>query len=152
MSQAVTKPTPFAPPIDWRPSKAEEAVFFGTGLRCGGSIFAAMTSRRHRRSLPLPSFGPRRVSCPEGSVRLVIEEQWTCEERPMQAELQLLERFSALMAAQGWPAHVSRMAYDRIYAGERFGFAKRAGRGELPALARELILCWRANRSEPVQG
>ena len=109
-------------------------------------------SRRHRRPLPLPSFGPRRIRCPEGSARLVIEELCTSEERPVQAELQLLERFSALMAAQGWPAHVSRMAYDRIYAGERFGFAKRVGRGELPGLARELIQCWRANRSEPVQG
>jgi hypothetical protein len=127
-------------------------VFFGTGLRGGGSIFAAMTSRRHRRPLPLPSFGPRRISCPEGSARLLIDERGTCEERPMQAELQLLERFSALMAAQGWPAHVSRMAYDRIYAGERFGFAKRVGRGELPGLALQLIQCWRANRSEPVQG
>lgn len=66
----------------------------------------------------------------------------------MQAELRWLERFSALMAAQGWPAHVSRMAYDRIYAGERFGFAKRVGCGELPALARQLIQCWRANRSQ----
>ena len=36
------------------------------------------------------------------------------------------------------------MAYDRIYAGERFGFAKRVGRGQLPVLARELIQCWRA--------
>ena len=109
-------------------------------------------SRRHRRSLPLPSFGPRHISLAEGSTRLVIAERWTPEDRPVQAELQLLERFSALMAAQGWPAHVSRMAYDRIDAGERFGFAKRVGRGELPGLARELIQCWRANRSEPVEG
>jgi hypothetical protein len=58
-------------------------------------------------------------------------------ERPVQVELQLLERFSALMAAQGWPAHVSRMAYDRLCAGERFGFARRVGQqGTLAALAR----------------
>ncbi len=110
-----------------------------------------MTSR-YRRPLPLPSFGPRRATCPPGSARLVIDELFLGHERPVQAGLPLLERFSALMAAQGWPAHVSRLAYDRIYAGERFGFAKRVGRGELPALARELILCWRANRAEPVQG
>lgn len=109
-------------------------------------------SRRQRRPLPLPSFGPRRASLAEGSTRLVMAEHWTPQDRPLRAELQLLERFSALMAAQGWPAHVSRMAYDRIYAGERFGFAKRVGRGELPGLARQLIQCWRASRSEPVQG
>lgn len=109
-----------------------------------------MTSR-HRRPLPLPSFGPRRISCPQGSARLVIDEGFAAEERPLQADLRLLERFSALMAAQGWPAHVSRMAYDRIYAGERFGFAKRVGRGELPVLAQQLIQCWRANRAQPVE-
>lgn len=112
-----------------------------------------MTSHRHRhRPLPLPSFGPRRISCTPGSARLVVDEIFPSHERPVQAELQLLERFSALMAAQGWPAHVSRMAYDRIYAGERFGFAKRVGRGELPALARRLIQCWRVDRCQPVAG
>lgn len=104
---------------------------------------------RSRRPLPLPSFGPRRISCAEGSDRVVLDEPFATRERPVQVELQRLERFSALMAAQGWPAHVSRMAYDRIYAGERFGFAKRVGRGELPLLARELIACWRSNRSQP---
>jgi len=106
---------------------------------------------RPRRPLHLPSFGPRLVSCEAGSARLVLEEGFTSEDRPVQAELQLLERFSALMAAQGWPAHVSRLAYDRIYAGERFGFAKRAGRGELPALAVQLLACWRASRIETEQ-
>lgn len=106
---------------------------------------------RHRRPLPLPSFGPRRIRSQQGSVRLVTDEAVPTEQRPLQAELQMLERFSALMAAQGWPAHVSRMAYDRIYAGERFGFAKRVGRGELPALARQLIECWRASRCETAQ-
>jgi hypothetical protein len=100
-----------------------------------------------RRPLPLPSYGPRRLVCQQGSARLVIEELYPKEHRPVQAELTVLERFSALMAAQGWPAHVSRMAYDRIYAGERFGFAKRVGRGEeLPALARELLKVWRQPR------
>lgn len=107
-----------------------------------------MTSR-HRRPLPLPSFGPRRIRCPQGSARLVLDEACPSHERPLQAELAMLERFSALMAAQGWPAHVSRLAYDRIYAGERFGFAKRVGRGELPALARRLIECWRTSRGQP---
>lgn len=108
-----------------------------------------MTHRRRLRPSPLPSFGPRRISCEQGSARLVISEHFASDDRPLQAELPMLERFSALMAAQGWPAHVSRMAYDRIYAGERFGFAKRVGRGELPGLARHLIGCWRANRNQP---
>lgn len=106
-----------------------------------------MTSR-HRRPPPLPSFGPRVIRCQQGSARLLIDEAVPSHERPVQAELQLLERFSALMAAQGWPAHVSRLAYDRIYAGERFGFAKRVGRGELPVLARQLLECWRTRRCE----
>ena len=130
--------------------KAAEAVFFSAAAHGAGPIFAGMTSR-HRRPLPLPSFGPRRISCEQGSARLVIDECFPSEQRPVQAELRLLERFSALMAAQGWPAHVSRLAYDRIYAGERFGFAKRVGRGELPALARELIQCWRASKSQPAE-
>ncbi|HEY8881474.1 MAG TPA: hypothetical protein VIN03_28160 [Roseateles sp.] len=132
-------------------AETAEAVFFGTAFCGAGPIFTAM-SRRYRRPLPLPSFGPRRLSVAEGSMRLVMDERWTPEERPVQAELLRLERFSALMAAQGWPAHVSRMAYDRIYAGERFGFAKRVGRGELPGLARELIQTWRASRNAAVEG
>jgi hypothetical protein len=87
------------------------------------------------------------MTCRQGSTRLVIEELFPRHQRPVQIELVLLERFSALMASQGWPAHVSRMAYDRIYAGERFGFAKRVGQGqELPALARELLVQWRASK------
>jgi len=82
----------------------------------------------------------------EGSARLQIEELVTKEQRPVQIELESLERFSALMAAQGWPAHVGRLAYDRIYAAERFSFAKRVGRGDLPELARELQAHWRASR------
>lgn len=103
---------------------------------------------RHRRLLPLPSLAPRRISFEGGAVRLVVDERVPGHERPVQAELLLLERFSALMAAQGWPAHVSRMSYDRLYAGERFGFAKRVGRGALPGLARQLLDCWRVNRSQ----
>lgn len=107
-----------------------------------------MNSRRRRRPLPLPSFGPRRAHCAPGSARLLLDEVCASHERPVQVELDDLERFSALMAAQGWPAHVSRLAYDRIYAGERFGFAKRVGRGELPALAKQLLACWRASRGQ----
>lgn len=104
-----------------------------------------MKSRR-RHSLPLPSFGPRRIRDARGATRLHFEESVPSETRPLQADLHLLERFSALMAAQGWPAHVSRLAYDRIYARERFGFAKRVGQGALPLLAVELMACWRASR------
>ncbi|HEY9105464.1 MAG TPA: hypothetical protein VIN58_02210, partial [Roseateles sp.] len=104
-------------------------------------------SFRHRRRLPPPSFGPRRIAAQQGRARLVIDDRFPAEHQPVQAGLQLLERFSALMAAQGWPAHVSRLAYDRIYAGERFGFAKRVGRGELPGLAKQLLQYWRAGRT-----
>jgi hypothetical protein len=95
----------------------------------------------------MPSYGPRKVTCQQGSVRLVVDELFPKEHRPVQVDLGMLERFSALMASQGWPAHVSRMAYDRIYAGERFGFAKRMGEGELPVLARVLLKRWRETRA-----
>lgn len=107
---------------------------------------APVNRARRSRPLPLPSFGPRRATCAEGDTRLVIEELVPPAQRPVQITLERLERFSALMAAQGWPAHVGRLAYDRIYAAERFSFAKRVGRGELPELARELVLDWRASR------
>lgn len=126
-------------------TSAPEAVLFVARPAAGRPNFGGMPYR-HRRPQPLPSFGPRRVRCPQGSVRLVIDELFASEHRPVRAELQLLERFSALMAAQGWPAHVSRLAYDRIYAGERFGFAKRVGHGALPALARQLLEHWQASR------
>lgn len=101
-------------------------------------------SRPHR---PQPSLAPRRISAEQGRARLVVDDRFPVEHQPVQAALQLLERFSALMAAQGWPAHVSRLAYDRIYAGERFGFARRVGRGELPGLAKQLLQHWRAGRA-----
>jgi hypothetical protein len=44
------------------------------------------------------------------------------------------------MAAEGWTAHVSALAFDRIYARERFLFAKRRGRPELAGLAMELLV------------
>jgi len=105
-----------------------------------------MTTPRSKRPTHLPSFGPRRVTLGgSGSPRLVTEEVIPKQGRPVQIELERLERFSALMAAQGWPAHVSRLAYDRIYAGERFGFAKRVGTTEeLRALAGLLLQDWRA--------
>jgi len=93
-----------------------------------------------------PSLAPRRITFEDGAPRLVVDELIPSVERPLQVELLRLERFSALMAAQGWPAHVSRMAYDRIYAGERFAFAKRVGWGELPELARQLLACWRVGQ------
>jgi hypothetical protein len=106
-----------------------------------------MTSH-HRRSLPQPSLAPRRITGQPGSARWAFDDRIPIEHQPVQATLQSLERFSALMAAQGWPAHVLRLAYDRVYAGERFGFARRVGRGELPALAEQLMQCWRASRRE----
>lgn len=105
-----------------------------------------MTRPRRARPVPLPSFGPRRAVCEAGSARLLIEELVPKEQRPVQVDLVTLERFSALMASQGWPAHVGRLAYDRIYAAERFSFAKRVGHGDLPDLARLLQQHWRASR------
>lgn len=105
-----------------------------------------MSRSRRSRPVPLPSFGPRRAVADEAGTRLRIEELVPPQERPVQIGLDRLERFSALMAAQGWPAHVSRLAYDRIYAAERFSFAKRVGQGDLPALARDLQQQWRASR------
>ncbi|RZL35502.1 MAG: hypothetical protein EOP35_13720 [Rubrivivax sp.] len=103
---------------------------------------------RHRRRLPPPSLAPRRINAEQGRPCLVIDDRFSAEHQPVQASLQQLERFSALMAAQGWPAHVARLAYDRLYAGERFGFARRVGRGELPGLAAQLLVSWRASRCE----
>jgi hypothetical protein len=77
---------------------------------------------------------------------LVIEPLLPENERPVRVSAAKLERFSALMAEQGWPAHVSCLAYDRIYAGERFDFARRVGTGDLPALAMELLWCWRSSK------
>ena len=71
---------------------------------------APVTRARRPRPLPLPSFGPRRATCAEGDTRLVIEELVPPDHRPVQVSLERLERFSALMAAQGWPAHVGRLA------------------------------------------
>ena len=48
------------------------------------------------------------------------------------------------MAREGWTAHVSAMAYDRIYARERFTFALRHGDRELTALAGALLASLRA--------
>jgi hypothetical protein len=129
--------------------RGRETVFFDAAPRVVAPIFATMSSRP-RRFQPLPSFGPRRIRVDKGAVRLVLDDAVPVDERPLQIELAQLERFSALMAAQGWPAHVSRLAYDRLYAAERFGFAKRVGHGALPALARELIRLWRSGRTEPV--
>jgi hypothetical protein len=130
-----------------------EAVVF-VALWAGAAPIVGVMRARHRPS-PLPSLGPRLVRCRPGSLRLELQDWLPAHERPVQATLAELERFSALMAAQGWPAHVARLAYDRLYAGERFGFAKRVGRGELPALARRLLGLWRGNqprRCEAAEG
>jgi hypothetical protein len=92
------------------------------------------------------SHGPRPQVVQKGSALLVIDGLLPESQRPVQVTLEKLERFSALMAEQAWPAQVSRLAYDRIYAHERFDFARRVGTGALPALAMELLWCWRASR------
>ena len=79
----------------------------------------------------------------KASARLVFEGLLPSLARPLQADATTLERISALMAAQGWTAHVSALAFDRIYARERFIFAKRRGSPELAALAMSLLHCHR---------
>ena len=98
-----------------------------------------MTSRPRR----IPSTGPTPLLVQHASAVLVIGQLLPHAGRPLQADQQTLERFSALMAEHGWPAHVSAMAFDRIYARERFAFAKRRGGPELVALADELLACHR---------
>jgi hypothetical protein len=94
------------------------------------------TSRRPLR----PSTGPSPMRVQQGGAVLVIERLLPDADRPLQVSVELLERFSALMAAEGWTAHVSALAFDRIYARERFLFAKRRGRPELAGLAMELLV------------
>ena len=72
---------------------------------------------------------------------LVIGPLLPHTERPLQADVRALERFAALMACHGWVAHVSAMAFDRIYAHERLSFAKTHGDPELVALAGRLLDC-----------
>ncbi len=105
-----------------------------------------MNKRPSARRGVRPSSGPRPQVVQKGSALLVIDRLLPETDRPVQATLDKLERFSALMAEQGWPAKVSRLAFDRIYAAERFDFARRVGTGALPALAMELMWCWRASR------
>ncbi len=92
----------------------------------------------------LPSAGPRAQTVQHGCAMLVIGELLPGPSRPLRADVKALERFSALMAREGWPAHVSAMAYDRIYALERFSYALRRGDRELSALAGALIASHRA--------
>jgi hypothetical protein len=100
-------------------------------------------SSRPSRPLRAPSTGPTPLLVQHASAVLVIGQLLPHNERPLQVDVRTLERFSALMARQGWAAHVSAMAFDRIYAYERFSFAKRRGDTELAALAAELLRCHR---------
>jgi hypothetical protein len=79
----------------------------------------------------------------QASARLVIERLLPGSSRPLQADVKTMERFCALMACEGWTAHVSALAFDRIYARERFVFAKRRGGPELAGLAMSLLHCHR---------
>ena len=93
-----------------------------------------------------PSTGPSPLLVQHASAVLVIGQLLPPSARPLQVEQATLERFSALMAQQGWPAHVSRLAFDRIYARERFAIAKRRGGPELAALGDELLEFHRRGR------
>ena len=91
--------------------------------------------------------GPRPMRVQHAQAILVIDRLLPDADRPLQVDAATLERFSALMAAEGWTAHVSAMAFDRIYARERFIFARRRGSPELAALAMHLLYCHRYGRS-----
>jgi hypothetical protein len=98
-----------------------------------------MSTPMSRRPLR-PSTGPSPMRVQQGGAVLVIDRLLPDAHRPLQVGVELLERFSALMADEGWTAHVSALAFDRIYARERFLFAKRRGRPELAGLAMELLV------------
>src|SRR5205814_7592625 len=95
------------------------------GCRIVRSAFASslpMSARPPRRSARTSFLGGRALVQQAGepvACGLLPEA-----ERPLQAELHSLERFAALMASEGWAAHVAAMAFDRIYARERFIFAR----------------------------
>ncbi|HEX6703915.1 MAG TPA: hypothetical protein VF169_04075 [Albitalea sp.] len=101
-----------------------------------------MSSTAPRSPRPA-STGPTPLLVQHASAVLVIGPLLPRQERPLQADATALERFAALMAEQGWTAHVSAMAFDRIYARERFAWAHRRGNAELKALAEELLICHR---------
>jgi hypothetical protein len=120
MSIEPTRQTPFTDPPHFQPND--------------------MTSRLPSARRLRPSTAPRSQWVQRGSVTLEIAELLPQRQhRPLPADVALLERFAALMAEQGWPAQVSRLAFDRIYALERFSFAKRVGRGPLEGVALALL-------------
>lgn len=106
-----------------------------------------MKPRSPQGKRPSPSTGPTPQLIQHASAVLIIDRLLPQAWRPLQVEARMLERFSALMAAQGWSAHVSAMAFDRIYAHERFMLARRRGTPELAAFADELLKCLRRSAS-----
>ena len=96
-------------------------------------------------SLPAPrkarvSRGPRPQVVCRAAAPLVIEALLpNCQGRPLSTDLPTLERFCELMAEEGFTVHLSRMAFDRIYARERCTFARRNGTRPLRAMATGLL-------------
>jgi hypothetical protein len=86
-----------------------------------------------------PSTGPEPLRLQRGPAEFVVGRLLSPSERPLRIDVPTLEHFSALMAAEGWSAHVSALAFDRIYARERFILARRRGSPELAALALSLL-------------
>ena len=98
-----------------------------------------MPTSSSSRKIP-PSLGPRRQRVCRADVMLVIEPLARAgTHRPLCVDLPQLEQFSALMAEQGWAAHVSRLAFDRIYASQRFAWAQQRGPEPLRQLAHGLM-------------
>ena len=86
------------------------------------------------------SRGPRaQVVCRAGAPLVIDALLPDSRHRPVTADVPTLEHFCEMMAAQGYTAHLSRLAFDRIYARERCTFAQRNGDRPLRMLAATLM-------------
>src|SRR5687767_10687108 len=88
----------------------------GEAVSCGHAPFAsittaAMSARPPKRPLRA-STGPSPMLVQRAGAVLVIDRLLPGAQRPLQADVKTLERFSALMATEGFTAHVSALAFD----------------------------------------
>ena len=75
---------------------------------------------------PIDDFGP-----PETPV--------VASSTPLAFDLATLADFKRHMAREGWPVHVARMIFDRIYAHERLAFAHTSANEALQGIALDLF-------------
>lgn len=96
---------------------------------------------RSAESDPRTAFGALE-DAPEGASTTPTVAAWLHPDRAPAApgvQLEQLERFKGLMAEQGWPVHVARMLFDRLYAFDRIVLAHTSADGPLRALALDLF-------------